>query len=198
MSFGRSRNHCRVTVICGKNCSVSPAPPWILIDGYNLLHASGVFGSGGRTSLESSREALLDWLGAVLSDAQRKRTTIVFDAKYAPPGLPRSTRKHDLRIRFAPRGGEADDVLEELIRDHSVPRKLIVVSSDHRLHRAARRRRATAVDSDRWVAELKHPPVEELVTPEHDEARGPEDTSSTKRDREADALRRWLEQYRED
>jgi predicted RNA-binding protein with PIN domain len=187
-----------VTVIWRKNCSVSPAPPWILIDGYNLLHASGVFGSGGRTSLESSREALLDWLGAVLSDAQRKRTTIVFDAKDAPPGLPRSARKHDLRIRFAPRGGEADEVLEELIRDHSVPRKLIVVSSDHRLHRAARRRRATAVDSDRWVSELKHHSVDEVVTPEHDEARGPDDTRIADRDPEDEALERWLEQYRED
>lgn len=62
--------------------------PWTLIDGYNLLHASGVFGMGGRTPLEASREALLDWLGEVLSDAERQRTTIVFDAREAPPGLP--------------------------------------------------------------------------------------------------------------
>ncbi|HVA16906.1 MAG TPA: hypothetical protein VMV59_04235, partial [Candidatus Dormibacteraeota bacterium] len=33
------------------------------------------------------------------------------------------------------------------------PRQLLVVSSDHRLHRAARRRRAQAIDSDRWYAE---------------------------------------------
>jgi predicted RNA-binding protein with PIN domain len=177
---------------------VSSAPPWILIDGYNLLHASGVFGSGGRTSLESSREALLDWLGAKLSDAQRKRTTIVFDAKYAPPGLPRSARKHDLRIRFAPRGGEADEVLEQLIRDHTVPRKLIVVSSDHRLHRAARRRRATAVDSEQWVSELKHHPFDKLAEAMDDEAASPDDTRPAEEDREADALQRWLEQYRED
>ena len=30
----------------------------------------------------------------------------------------------------------------------------MVVSSDHRLHRAARRRRAKAVDSDEWYAEV--------------------------------------------
>jgi hypothetical protein len=128
---------------------------WFLIDGYNLLHASGVFGTVGRTSLESSREALLDWLGEVLSDAQRQRTVIVFDARDAPPGLPRSAKKHGLQIRFAPRGSEADDLVEELICNHSSPRALIVVSSDHRLHRAARRRRATPVDSDRWVAQVR-------------------------------------------
>ena len=132
-----------------------PKHRWFLIDGYNLLHASGVFGSVGRTSLESSREALLDWLGEVLSDVERQRTVIVFDARDAPPGLPRSGKKHGLQIRFAPRGSEADDLLEELIRAHSSPRALIVVSSDHRLHRAARRRRATAVDSDRWVAQVR-------------------------------------------
>jgi hypothetical protein len=41
-----------------------------------------------------------------------------------------------------------------LIRKHSSPRALTVVSSDHRLHRAARRRRATPIDSDRWVADV--------------------------------------------
>jgi hypothetical protein len=133
-----------------------PKHGWILIDGYNLLHASGVFGNGGRTSLESSREALLDWLGEALSDAQRERTTIVFDARDAPPGLPRSAEKHGLRIQFAPRGLEADDLLEELIRSHSSPRALTVVSSDHRLHRAARRRKAAAVDSDNWITEVRH------------------------------------------
>ena len=114
-----------------------------------------MFGDSGRTSLESSREALLDWLGEALSDAQRERTTIVFDARNAPPGLPRSGKKHGLQIQFAPRGTEADDVLEELIRRHSSPRALTVVSSDHRLHRAARRRKATPVDSEDWVAEVR-------------------------------------------
>jgi predicted RNA-binding protein with PIN domain len=73
---------------------------------------------------------MLDWLAEVLSDDQRQRTTIVFDARIAPPGLPRFTHKHGLRIRFAPRGCEADDLLEELIRDHSAPRSLVVVSSE--------------------------------------------------------------------
>ncbi len=128
---------------------------WLLIDGYNLLHASGVFGAGGRTSLESSREALLDWLGDVLSHAQRARTTIVFDARCAPPGLPRSTQKHGISVRFARRRQDADEVIEQLIERHSAPRQLVVVSSDHRLHRAARRRRAQAVDSEVWVARIR-------------------------------------------
>jgi predicted RNA-binding protein with PIN domain len=151
------------------------AARWILIDGYNLLHASGVFGTVGRTSLEASREALLDWLGEVLSDAQRQRTTIVFDAREAPPGLPRSGQKHGMQIHFAPRGCEADDLLEELIRDHTTPRALLVVSSDHRIQRAARRRRARSMDSDRWVAELRQPAHLDPPASDHREASSPEE-----------------------
>jgi predicted RNA-binding protein with PIN domain len=148
-----------------------------------LLHASGVFGTGGRTSLESSREALLDWLAEVLTDADRERITIVFDARDAPPGLPQSARKHGLQIRFARRGSDADDLLEELIRDHSSPRSLIVVSSDHRIHRAARRRRATPIDSDRWVTEVKREPATERPESEH---RGGPDP---------DELQAWLDEF---
>ena len=160
-----------------------PAMPWILIDGYNLLHASGVFGSGGRTPLESSREALLDWLGEVLDDAQRPRTTIVFDAREAPPGLPRSGQKHGMRICFSPRDCEADELLEELIREHSSPRSLVVVSSDHRIHRAARRRRATPVDSDVWVADIRRQPSHDQPASERTEAPHLDDVQS------------WLEEF---
>lgn len=156
---------------------------WILIDGYNLLHASGVFGTVGRTSLEASREALLDWLGEVLSDGQRQRTTIVFDAREAPPGLPRSGEKHGMRIHFAPRGREADELLEELIRDHSSPRALVVVSSDHRIQRAARRRRAKFIDSDQWVATSRHTPDPDQPEPDHRDGPSP------------DELRAWLDEF---
>lgn len=159
---------------------------WILIDGYNLLQASGVFGSGGRTSLESSREAFLDWLGTVLEEKQRSRTTIVFDARDAPPGLPRSARKHGLRIRFAPRGKEADDLLEDLIRDHSSPRQLTVVSSDHRLHRAAKRRKATPIDSELWVATIHV--AEKTPAPSVD--RDPK--------LDPDEVQQWLEEFSDD
>jgi hypothetical protein len=162
-----------------------PKDRWLLIDGYNLLQASGVFGRGRRTSLEASREALLDWLGQVLDERQRKRTTIVFDAREAPPGLPNSAEKHGLRIQFAPRRSEADDLLEELIRTHSSPRLLTVVSSDHRLHRAARRRRATAVDSDKWVAKVRLKQTCDKSSPVRHEPMEPEELQS------------WLDEFGE-
>jgi predicted RNA-binding protein with PIN domain len=167
-----------------------PAPSWILIDGYNLLHASGVFGAGGRTSLETSRNALLDWLGSVLSESQRQRATIVFDAREAPPGLPRFGQKHGIRIVFAPRGCEADVVLEDLIQEHNSPRSLLVVSSDHRVQRAARRRKATPIDSELWVGQVRRGARDEepATDPRHDPRLDPH----------GDDLQNWLEEFRDD
>ena len=127
----------------------------VLIDGYNLLHVSGVFGKGtALTELHRSREALLAFLAAALEPAARSHTTIVFDAAGAPAGLPQRFAYEGIDVQFARDPGNADELLERLIAAHDTPRKLVVVSGDHRVQRAARRRRAKAVDSDRWWAEL--------------------------------------------
>ena len=126
-----------------------------LIDGYNLLNATGIVGRGvGPGTLERSRLALLNFLAESLPPEEISRTTVVFDAWEAPRGLPRVTTHRGITVRFASPHGDADVMIEELIRGDSAPRRLTVVSSDHRLQRAAGRRRATAVDSDVWYAEI--------------------------------------------
>lgn len=126
----------------------------LLIDGYNLLHASGIIGRGrGPGGLERSRMALLNFVAESLPAETLAKTTVVFDAAHAPPGMPRTLVHRGVCVRFAVTHADADSLIEELIRADSAPRQLVVVSSDHRLHRAARRRRAEAIDSDRWYAE---------------------------------------------
>ena len=126
----------------------------LLVDGYNLLHASGILGRGrGPGGFERSRLALLNFIAESLPDETRARATVVFDAAHAPPNMPRTLTHRGICVRFASSHADADSLIEELIRADSAPRQLIVVSSDHRLHRAARRRRAQAIDSDRWYAE---------------------------------------------
>lgn len=127
----------------------------LLIDGYNLLHASGIMGRGiGPGGLERSRLALLNFLAASIDEAELPRTTVVFDANNAPRGLPRSVRHRGITVQYASKYESADEMIEELIRLDSAPRRLIVVSGDNRIQRAARRRRAKAVASDVWYAEL--------------------------------------------
>ncbi|MBC8873160.1 MAG: NYN domain-containing protein [Planctomycetes bacterium] len=127
----------------------------LIIDGYNLLNAAGIFAPGaGPSTLERSRHALLDFVAGNVDSANATRTTVVFDAKLAPPGLQRTAKHRGLTVRFAAKNQEADDLIEELIRADSAPRQLTVVSSDHRLQRAARKRKAVAIDSDTWFKQI--------------------------------------------
>lgn len=127
----------------------------LLIDGYNLLHASGVFASGeGPPTLERSRLALLDFLAERLEAKLQPRTMVVFDGAHAPPGLISQMKHGALNVQFSRRGASADELLEELIDAEPDPRHLLVVSSDHRIQRAARQRGANFIDSETWCAEL--------------------------------------------
>jgi predicted RNA-binding protein with PIN domain len=126
----------------------------LLIDGYNLLHVTGITGGGGKDSWRRSREALLNLLAAVLPERELPTATVVFDAASAPPGLPRRLNHRGITVLFAAEYDDADALLEELIQAESAPRSLVVVSSDHRVQRAARRRRATCCDSDLWYRQL--------------------------------------------
>ncbi len=128
----------------------------VLIDGYTLLHAAGLakakYAPG---ELERRRARLLAKLRDLLDPAQLSRTTVVFDARINPPPDRPDPPSGPITVIFAPRDREADDVVEELLAKHSVPQQVLVVSSDHRLHKAARRRGATAVDSEEFVDELE-------------------------------------------
>ncbi|MBI2477106.1 MAG: NYN domain-containing protein [Planctomycetia bacterium] len=132
----------------------------ILIDGYNLLHVTGLAGAEiarseiGRGALERARNALLNFLAVSLDDDERQLTIVAFDSNHAPPGLPREVQHRGITVKYATEYESADELLEELIREASVPRRLTVVSSDHRVQRAAKRRKARAVDSDVWYAEI--------------------------------------------
>ena len=126
----------------------------LLIDGYNLLNVTGIVGRGvGPGTLDRSRKALLNFIAESIDPAEVPQTTVVFDAHDAPPGLPRTVTHHGITVHYASDYEDADELIEELIQAHSAPRSLTVVSSDHRIHRAAKRRKAQPIDSDRWYAE---------------------------------------------
>lgn len=127
----------------------------LIIDGYNLLHASGVFGpERGPRGFEQSRIALLDLLLDLLGDEAAK-TIVVFDAANAPDGLPGRCTHGPLRVWYAREYPDADSLIEEIVEGDTAPHDLVVVSSDRRLQVAARRRRATAVGSAEWLAEQR-------------------------------------------
>lgn len=163
----------------------------LIIDGYNLMHAAGFarrkYGPGG---LERSRNRLLARLAELLTGAERQRTTVVFDAKEAPAGRSDADVRSGLCILFARDTDEADDLIERLIAQHSAPKQLLVVSSDHRLHRAARRRKASACDSDRFLDRL-----EKRVARADEPSATAENADETETELSADEMQHWLNEF---
>ena len=126
-----------------------------LIDGYNLLNATGISSRGkGPGNLERARQALLNTLVESLPPEEVPRTIVVFDASESPWGVAKQSVHRGITVQFAAKDDDADSVIERLIAADSAPKRLTVVSSDHRLQRAAKRRRATAIDSDVWFNQL--------------------------------------------
>jgi hypothetical protein len=124
-----------------------------LIDGYNLLHAMGLLsGRSGPGGLERARRGLTALLAAAFG-AQASEIVVVFDA---PGHASRRESPQDptgIDVRFA-HGEEADDLIEKLIRDAPLPRRLAVVSNDRRIHEAARRRRCRMLSCGEFLDEL--------------------------------------------
>jgi len=129
----------------------------LLIDGYNLMHAV-VLSPGrrlGPDGLRKLRHRFLNDLAGLLEPLEAHQTTIVFDAAGAPEGLPRASRHKGMTLLYAAPGEVADDRLEQLIAQESAPKRLTVVSSDHRIRLAAQRKRATIERADDFWSRLQ-------------------------------------------
>lgn len=158
----------------------------LLVDGYNLLHASGVFGRAtDPPTLETARRALLDFLAQQLSERERLRTTVVFDGKDAPPGLPAQGTHAQMQIVFSRRRTTADELIAEFIAAEPAPRELVVVSSDHAVQRAARQRGIERHDSELWCRSLRGRAAANPTAPEDK----PEATPS------AAEVQHWLREF---
>ena len=173
------------------------ASAYLIIDGYNLMYAAGLgkrrYGPKG---LEKCRNGLLNYLANHLTGQQRARTTIVFDAAETLGDLPRHIKQHDIEIFYASDWSDADSLIEELIDNHSAPRKIRLVSGDHRLQKAARKRRAKFVDSDLFIEELQQrgPVTGELHSPSGNRKNRSPKYSGEVSDAETEA---WLKEFGE-
>ncbi len=127
----------------------------LLIDGYNVIAPIAPPGRGRSDQwLRAARDRLVSTLAKGLGPVLSAKTVVVFDASGAPPGLESVVVREGIRVEFAVGYPEADDRIEELISQHSSPKRLTVVSADHRIQVAAQKRGAMAVDSEVWLDRL--------------------------------------------
>jgi len=104
-------------------------------------------------ALNRARIALINRVTRLI-ESPREMAVIVFDAKLPPAGLPSIFHTRGATVMFAKEYDEADDLIEHLIRIHSSPKQLTVVSSDRRLQTAAKRRRAVSKTAEVWLDEM--------------------------------------------
>lgn len=140
----------------------------LLIDGYNLLFQSGV---GPRKRVPgwvvAAREQLLKRLDHCLSTEWRSAAVVVFDKSQGNQSQLDFRSAGGIRVRFAIEHDEADDMLEELIRSHHAPKSLMVVSSDQRIRRQAKARRAQPVDSETFLRAMEAGDFLQVTRPGH-------------------------------
>ena len=125
----------------------------LLIDTYNVLHTVGVLPPDLAGVDVQSLVRLLE-----NSRYRDDRITLVCDG-IAPPDPPRGAggppaHTLDVSIRYSGHGKPADDLIGQLIRASTSPRRLSVVSSDHEVLRAARRRRCKMLTSQEFLQQL--------------------------------------------
>jgi predicted RNA-binding protein with PIN domain len=105
----------------------------LVLDGYNVIHAVPALEKTLRTSLEASRNALIDYCRQFQSRrGDIAKVIIFFDGKRAPLDLPEtfSQRGSEIEIFFSEEGQDADDQMLEWMEEQDA-RSLIAVSSDN-------------------------------------------------------------------
>ena len=172
----------------------------LLIDGYNVVAPiAAPLAAPGRTPdpmwLQRERSLLLRRLADHLSEEVRRRTCVVFDAANPPPDRPSEFEVDGIAVRFAIDHPEADDLLEEIIADHTAPKSLAVVSSDHRVQAAAKRRGCQPFESQPWLDDLIEGKVSLAVAPTGGAGEGSETRSDKPKIVDDDDVQRWLREF---
>ncbi len=107
----------------------------IIVDGYNVLHASRWLASEWKGV---DRGELCRLLGRLARHSGEK-ITVVFDAVPSEPELGRAEAP-GVEVIYSGHGRTADEVIIQKLNASSGPRELTVVSSDREIKSAARRR----------------------------------------------------------
>jgi len=154
----------------------------LLIDTYNVLHAW----TGGPAAGDAREIAAL--AGAIArSRYAGSRLRLVCDG--APAGgadQPLRWRAGDAEVLYAGPGRDADGLIERLILEDTAPTRLIVVSSDRRIRKAARRRGAKSLASEEFLREVA------ASSPGEEAGAGPETGAESL---DADAVAAWMREF---
>jgi predicted RNA-binding protein with PIN domain len=164
-------------------------PVAYLVDGYNLIFALGFFDRrAGARALEQARRRLVDFLSASFV-AESVTVTVVFDAGHSAARGPDPHGTDGVRVHFASGGEDADDVIERLIAACTDPHRLVVISNDHRIQEAARRKGARPWTCDDFLDHRERSATPTAAPTPH--------TDADRRTPSREEIRRWLDEFRD-
>ena len=114
----------------------------VVVDGYNLLHATREYEEAADWGRQQLCRLLIEW-------ARRKReeVVVVFDGAAPRGALAEQLHGKGIGVIYSGAGRSADALIAQMIEASSAPRRLVVVSSDRQVRRAARRRQCRLVAS---------------------------------------------------
>jgi predicted RNA-binding protein with PIN domain len=169
-------------VLRGKLIIGEPEVP-VVIDGNNLLYAA-------RRVAESDvligRSMLCDTV-AKWAQRRRERVTVVFDGPAPPAALAAQIGNPAITVSYSGAGVSADAALVQRLAADSAARRLLLVTSDRELVRAAKSRRARTMRSEEFWQLVQH----DLARP----SRGPREPREKHTGLEPGAADEWLDEF---
>lgn len=155
----------------------------VLIDGNNLLFAAREIDDPDR----APGRAMLCRLLSQWAQRRNESVHVVFDGPKPAGGFAEQIASASVSVSFSgPQS--ADDVLIDLLRAHSAPRTLVVVSTDRVIRRAAQRRRAIATESAVFWRDVRAELSRKEVAPDETRRKKQEGLS-------ADEAAAWLDEF---
>lgn len=139
---------------------------WIIVDGYNVIRQWPELALLDRADLQSGREGLLHELQSYRR-ARGHRITVVFDGREQGGFSEGSESAGGIGVRYSRRGETADALIARLVAEGGAG--TVVVSSDHEVAAATRRRGAVCLTAGEFIARIEAGRVAALKGGEEEE-----------------------------
>jgi hypothetical protein len=154
--------------------SISPHAMPLILDTFNVLHTTGVLppdlagldvpGLAGLIARSRYREERVTFVCDGLPPQPAELASRTAPPTDLPPPGPlvidsadhRVTRADHFHVRYSGRATSADDLIGEMVRASTAPRRIIVISSDHAVQRQARKRRCEVLSAEEFLGHLAH------------------------------------------
>ena len=121
-----------------------------LFDGYNVYHAARKLSEEWAHITVSSMCLLVGEDMRIVRDC----AIVAFDGHRPKGRIEQDQLPGCIKILYSGSKSDADSLIEQLIKENTAPKRLVVVSSDRRIIKAARRRRAKSLGSAEYLFEM--------------------------------------------